>query len=121
MEYVRTVDPTKLSETEARVPLFNAASGAKTCAVSWHKTPPGGGSLEGLHKHKVDQIFFILSGTLMVEVAAETHALSSGALVVFPAGVPHRNWNESSDAAVYLAVNVPLPDPNTPFIEPVSS
>jgi uncharacterized cupin superfamily protein len=121
MKYVRTVDPAKYSEAGARVSLFDAETGANTCAVSWHKTPPGGGSIDGLHTHKVDQLFFVLSGTLMVEVAGETHAVRPGTLVVFPAGTPHRNWNESDDAAVYLAINAPLPALDTRFTEPVTS
>jgi mannose-6-phosphate isomerase-like protein (cupin superfamily) len=34
-----------------------------------------------------------------------------GSLVVFPAGVPHRNWNAGDVATVHLSFNTPVPPP----------
>jgi hypothetical protein len=38
--------------------------------------------------------------------------------VVFPRGVPHRNWNGGSEPTVHLAFNVPLPEEGVPFAQP---
>jgi hypothetical protein len=40
--------------------------------------------------------------------------------VVFPKGVPHRNWNGGSEATVHLAFNVPLPEEGVPFAQPAA-
>jgi mannose-6-phosphate isomerase-like protein (cupin superfamily) len=55
-----------------------------------------------------------------IEIGGEVSVLESGALVVFPALQPHRNWNEGPDPTVHLAVNAPAPDPDVPFARPVS-
>ncbi len=99
--------------------LLDHASGAKTCTVLCIKTPAGGGSPAGLHVHDVDQIFYILRGTMSVEIEGKQYDCSAGSLIIFPAGVPHRNWNGGSEPTVHLAFNTPLPDPNRPFAKTV--
>ena len=99
--------------------LLDRAMGASTCSVSWVRTPPGEGSPEGLHVHEVDQVFYLLAGTMHVEVGAEVSVLGPGSLVFFPAGQPHRNWNQSGGPTVHLAINAPAPDLDVPFARPV--
>lgn len=96
--------------------LIEAGNGTGTCTVSWIRTPSGGGSPEGLHAHPVDQIFFILAGTMTVEIRHERHHVGPGSLVVFPAGVPHRNWNAGSEPTIHLAINAPQPPTDLPFV-----
>jgi quercetin dioxygenase-like cupin family protein len=119
MEYVRTVDFAAIEKSGAdeRVtqPLFDQASGAKTCSIKCIKTPAGDGSPAGLHTHAVDQIFYLLRGTMSIEIEGRRHDCGPGTLIVFPAGVPHRNWNEGKEATIHLAFNTPLPDPAVPF------
>ena len=123
MEYVHTVDFAAIDKSGAdeRVTqiLFDHTSGAKTCSINCIKTPAGGGSPAGMHVHAVDQIFYILSGTMSIEIEGKQHDCSPGSLIVFPAGVRHRNWNGSRKPTVHLAFNTPLPDPNVPFAESV--
>lgn len=121
MEYLRKVDFDKLADTKERLvlPLLDHDSGATSCSVNCIKTPPGEGSPAGMHTHVVDQCFYILSGTMNLEIANQEFAAGPGTLVVFPAGVPHRNWNGGSEATVHLAFNSPLPDPAVPFALPV--
>ena len=125
MEYVRRVD---FAAADAAGPneRFNQAllghdSGARTCTINYIKTPSGGGSPAGMHTHAVDQIFYILSGTMSIEIEGKEYQCPPGSLIVFPAGVPHRNWNGGSEPTVHLAFNTPLPDPNVPFGKPVSA
>jgi quercetin dioxygenase-like cupin family protein len=116
---VRTVDFDAISARSAderfTQELIGAASGSESCMVSYIVTPPGGGSPAGLHVHEVDQLFFILSGTMQIEIAGTTETAPAGSLVVFPKGVPHRNWNAGPRETVHLAINTPTPDPDLPF------
>jgi mannose-6-phosphate isomerase-like protein (cupin superfamily) len=123
MEYVRTIDFAALEKSGAdkrfTQNLFDHTSGAKTCTVHCIKTPAGGGSPAGMHVHDVDQIFYILRGTMSIEIEGKQYDCSPGSLIVFPAGVRHRNWNGSSEPTVHLAFNTPLPNPNVPFAKSV--
>jgi quercetin dioxygenase-like cupin family protein len=121
LEYLRKVDFARLAATGERVtqPLLDWDSGATSCSVNCIKTPPGDGSPAGMHTHVVDQLFYILSGTMSLEIEGQAYTAEPGTLVVFPAGVPHRNWNGGSEATVHLAVNSPLPAQNEPFARPV--
>jgi mannose-6-phosphate isomerase-like protein (cupin superfamily) len=123
MEYVRQVDFAAIdrSRPEERLTqhLLDHASGATTCTILCIKTPAGGGSPAGLHIHDVDQIFYILRGTMSIEIEGKQYDCSAGSIIIFPAGVPHRNWNGGSEPTVHLAFNTPLPDPNAPFVKSI--
>jgi mannose-6-phosphate isomerase-like protein (cupin superfamily) len=123
MEYIRKVDFAAIDSSDPKervaLRLLDHDSGAKNCTISYIKTPPGGGSPAGLHVHEVDQVFYILSGTMSIEIEGKQYDCSPGSLIIFPAGVPHRNWNGGSEPTVHLAFNTPLPDPNLPFARPL--
>jgi quercetin dioxygenase-like cupin family protein len=123
MEYVRKVDFAAIDKSgvdeQLTQKLFDHTTGARTCTIICIKTPPGGGSPAGLHVHDVDQIFYILSGTMCIEIEGGQYTCSPGSLIVFPAGVRHRNWNGGRESTVHLAFNTPLPDPNLPFAKSV--
>ena len=119
MKYIRRIDRATIDAAgpEERLVqrLLDHSTGAVSCSINWIRTPAGGGSPEGLHVHDVDQIFYILDGVMHIEVGGEVSVVEAGALVVFPAGEPHRNWNEGPEATVHLAINAPAPDPGVPF------
>lgn len=119
MEYVRKVDFAAVEQSgpDERLTqrLLDHANGATTCTINYIKTPAGGGSPAGMHTHAVDQIFYILSGTMSIEIEGQQHDCPPGSLIIFPAGVPHRNWNGGTEPTIHLAFNTPLPDPNVPF------
>ncbi|MFC1984262.1 cupin domain-containing protein [Chloroflexota bacterium] len=123
MEYVRKVDFAAIekssSDERSTQNLLDLTSGARTCEIHCIKTPVGGGSPAGMHVHDVDQIFYILSGTMSIEVEDSHYDCSSGSLIIFPAGVRHRNWNGGREPTLHLAFNTPLPDPKIPFAKPV--
>ena len=123
MEYVRKVDFARFAAVGDRVvlPLLDRDSGATSCSVSCTRTPPGGGSPTGSHTHVVDQLFYMLSGAMSLEIAGQPYTAGPGTLVVIPAGVPHRNWNGSGEETVHLAFNAPLPAADKPFASPVPS
>jgi len=123
MEYVRRIDFAAIEKSprDERVTqrLYDHTSGATNCAVSCFKTPPGGGSPAGMHTHAIDQLFYIVSGTMSIEIEGKQYECTPGSLIIFPAGVPHRNWNGSSEPIVHLAFNTPMPDPAVPFARSV--
>jgi quercetin dioxygenase-like cupin family protein len=123
MEYVRKVDFAAIDGSGAGEQLiqrlFDHTSGATTCTINCIKTPVGGGSPAGLHVHAVDQLFYILRGTMSIEIEGQRHDCPPGALIVFPAGIRHRNWNAGAEPTVHLAFNTPLPDPGVPFARSV--
>jgi quercetin dioxygenase-like cupin family protein len=123
MEYVRKVDFDAFmkagpSERKSQ-PLIDHGTGVSTCTINYIQTPAGGGSPAGMHVHDVDQIFYVLSGTMSIEIEGQEHACPPGSLIVFPKGVPHRNWNAGSEPTVHLAFNTPSPDPDKPFARSV--
>jgi mannose-6-phosphate isomerase-like protein (cupin superfamily) len=124
MEYVRKVDEAAVAAAGPNERfsqwLLDHDSGGKHCSVNWIRTPAGGGSPAGMHTHVVDQIFYILAGTMSLEIEGREYQAGPGSLVVFPAGVPHRNWNGGSEPTIHLAFNTPLPDPNVPFAQSVT-
>ena len=125
MDYLRRVDQAALQQAGSGERfsqwLLDHTSGASNCSINYIRTPAGGGSPAGMHTHVVDQIFYILSGTMSLEIEGSAYEAPSGTLVFFPAGVPHRNWNGGSEPTVHLAFNVPMPDPNVPFAVSVGS
>jgi mannose-6-phosphate isomerase-like protein (cupin superfamily) len=124
MEYVRQVDFAAIDQSGADVRvtqgLLDHASGATTCTINCIKTPAGGGSPAGMHIHDVDQIFYILRGTMSIDIEGKQYDCGPGSLIVFPTGVRHRNWNGGSEPTVHLAFNTPLPDPSKPFARSVA-
>jgi quercetin dioxygenase-like cupin family protein len=112
-EYLRTVDFDALTalapDERFSQKLIDRSSGAQVASVGYIRTPPGGGSPRGLHTHEWEQIFYVLEGTMAIEVEGNRFDAPPGSLVVFPRGVPHRNWNETTEATVHIAFNAPLP------------
>lgn len=67
------------------------------------------------HIHDFDQFYFVVAGHLDVEVALERHTVPTNSLVVIPAGVPHRQWNDADQLETHLTILVPEPDfPSSP-------
>ena len=125
MDYVRKVDFDKFasSKPEDRVSqaLIDHGTGVSTCTINYIKTPAGGGSPAGMHVHDVDQIFYVLEGTMSIEIEGKEYECPPGSLIVFPTGVPHRNWNAGTEPTVHLAFNTPQPDANVPFARSVNA
>lgn len=114
--YVRPLDADAIAglgaEERFSQKLIDGTSGGRQAAVNYIRTPPGGGSPRGMHTHAWEQLFYVLDGVMAIEVDGQRHDVGPGNLIVFPAGMPHRNWNETDRPTVHLAINAPLPDPN---------
>jgi mannose-6-phosphate isomerase-like protein (cupin superfamily) len=123
VEHLRKIDFAAFAASQERMstPLVDGDSGVSACSVNCIKTPPGEGSPAGMHVHAVDQVFYIISGTMSLEIAGREYRAEPGTVVAFPAGVPHRNWNAGVEPTIHLAINAPLPDPGVPFATPVAA
>jgi len=107
--FVQEADPAKLTGRDFALDwLANRALGATHAAVYLAEVPPG---KEGppLHMHEFDQFYFVLQGTLSVEIGLKRYEVPPGQLVVLPAQVPHRQWNEQDETEQHLTIIVPEP------------
>jgi len=59
-----------------------------------------------------DRLIVVTQGKLTAEVSAPPHAVQGEAVIVIPAGVPHRIWNASCMPVRYLDADVPAPESN---------
>lgn len=110
-DYVREVDRASAEgtpETERYSQALIAKDEPRAAEIRYIRTPPGGGSPRGAHTHEFEQIFYVLEGAMEIEITGVRRTVGPGAVVVFPRGVEHRNWNESDRPTVHLAVNVPV-------------
>ena len=57
-----------------------------------------------------DRLVVVTEGELTAEIAARPAAVPAQAVIVIPAGVPHRIWNSSPIPVRYLDADVPAPD-----------
>ena len=82
MQYVRPVDFATLDASTKRFSqsLLDRESGATTASVNCIKTPAGEGSPAGRHTHLVDQVFYILSGTMSLEIEGKEYQAGPGRL-----------------------------------------
>lgn len=124
MDYVRYVDFEGLAaQAPARATQFllDHQNGAQTgaCIVRCMNVPPGEGSPAGMHIHHFEQIYYIISGTMDLEVDGKSMRAGPGALVYIPAEVPHKNWNGGTEAVVHLALLSPAPAPDDQISIPV--
>ena len=81
-------------------------SGAESCYLIYTRVPPG---VHGpaLHTHSVDQFYFVLSGTMNVQLGEDKFVVGPETLVFIPAGTPHMNWNSGSVSETHLEIIVP--------------
>jgi quercetin dioxygenase-like cupin family protein len=112
-QVVRPVDSVKVNglgpDERMSQKLINHVTGGAKAEVSYVVTPPGQGSPRGPHVHKWEQIFYLLEGTMTIEVEGKRQKVEAGSLIVFREGVRHRNWNETDARTVHLSINTPLP------------
>ncbi len=107
--FVREADPSRLTGRDFGLDwLVNRASGATRAAVYLAEVPPGKDG-PPLHVHEFDQFYFVLQGVLSVEIGLQRYDVPPGHLVVLPAQVPHRQWNEQDETEQHLTIIVPEP------------
>jgi mannose-6-phosphate isomerase-like protein (cupin superfamily) len=88
--------------------LADRATGSATLAVSLVQEQPGAGE-KALHIHPVDQAYFVIDGTLTVQIGLKQYHAGPNTYVVIPAGVVHRAWN--AGPGVVRSLDLMLPEP----------
>ncbi|MFD6059511.1 cupin domain-containing protein [Rhodococcus wratislaviensis] len=115
--YVRVVDHTLFEEPLPGFrlqPLADPGSGSVHAVVNYAEVDPGSAG-PGMHIHPFDQYYLVVDGELTVEVALQKHVVGPNTLVVLPAGVPHRQYNNGASTERHLVVLSPAPRPDEPW------
>jgi mannose-6-phosphate isomerase-like protein (cupin superfamily) len=102
------------------VALADRTTGSRAGRIAVAQVAPGRGT--PLHLHTFDQFYFVLSGTMQLQIGLENYTAGPNTYVLLPAGVPHRNWNDGPEAERHLNVQVPemlpAPEADPPVILP---
>jgi mannose-6-phosphate isomerase-like protein (cupin superfamily) len=107
--FVREPDPGKLTGQGFALDwLVNRELGAHHAALYLAEVPPAA-TTPPMHVHEFDQFYFVVEGKLSVEVGLDRFDAEPNTLVVLPAGVPHRQWNEQGTPERHLTVLAPEP------------
>jgi len=79
-----------------------------TCMYYNAKVANTQGGDVAFHSHPFDQIIYVLSGRLHAQIEGEeAFTADPGDVVIYPAGVVHRNWVDGPERATHLTVNTP--------------
>jgi quercetin dioxygenase-like cupin family protein len=107
--FIREADPARLTGQDFGLDwLVSRANGAAHAAVYLAEVPAGKAG-PPLHVHPFDQFYYVLQGTLSVEIGLQRYDVPPGHLVILPAQVPHRQWNDQDHTEQHLTVLVPEP------------
>lgn len=108
MQHVVQVDLSTFPEGFHSRRLATSATGIDSCMVLYSRVPPGHHGPK-LHTHPVYQIYFVVSGSMKVQLGTEVFTVTPGTLVLIPAGTPHCNWNDGSEDELHLEILAPAP------------
>ncbi|MBO0747764.1 MAG: cupin domain-containing protein [Acidimicrobiaceae bacterium] len=107
--FITAGDPAKRGTDEFTLDwLVNRAKGATNAAIYLAEVPAHKGG-PPLHVHEFDQFYFILDGELNVQIGFDHYTVGPDNLVILPARVPHRQWNDGDVAEHHLTIIAPEP------------
>jgi len=121
VELVRSLDESRFAPDRwSQVVLADRSSGVPSVSLGVFRVPPSGPSTSSgrsaigrLHVHRFDQIYYVISGRMRLQIGLEEHEAGPNTLVILPAGMPHRSWNEGPEPELHLNLRVPEPaDPD---------
>ncbi|GES65601.1 DUF3500-domain-containing protein [Aspergillus terreus] len=95
--YIRHVERHRLLEPLPGFkifPLADPSTDSHLAMVIYAEVAANAGG-PSTHIHEFDQYYFVLEGELTIEVALQKHVVPADTLVVLPAGVPHRQYNQA--------------------------
>jgi transcriptional regulator with XRE-family HTH domain len=73
---------------------------------SIHLIPAGAGG-SGAISHVGEEVFYVIEGSIILNVAQETHTLRAGDSAYFRSELPHKYKNPGPDAARIIVINTP--------------
>jgi mannose-6-phosphate isomerase-like protein (cupin superfamily) len=105
---LRTVDHHAFDPSRYDVQhLFHGES----CVIIGSNVPAGEPAFRH-HRHEhSDQLYYIVSGEMHVQLGTEELVAGPDTLVYIPKGLPHHNWNEGDVTERHLTLLVPSPEP----------
>jgi mannose-6-phosphate isomerase-like protein (cupin superfamily) len=108
--YVRSSSgpATETTGHETRWLLTDESTGARTALTAVERTGPEDPGTPASRDN--DRLIVVTEGKLTAEIAARPAAVPAQAVILIPAGVPHRIWNASPTPVRYLDADVPAPD-----------
>lgn len=110
MEFIRRFDDDLAFDTG--FPQYRAQFMSRLeSALLIHSVIGPRGSGPGLHWHDSDQLYYLIEGTMNVQLGETVHTVEPNSLVFIPAGLPHRNWNNGPGAERHFELIVPTPSP----------
>ena len=121
VELVRSLDESRFAPDRwSQAVLADRSSGVPSVSLGVFRVPPSGPSTSSgrsaigrLHVHRFDQIYYVISGRMRLQIGLEEYEAGPDTLVILPAGMPHRSWNEGPEPELHLNLRVPKPaDPD---------
>jgi quercetin dioxygenase-like cupin family protein len=79
---------------------------------------PAGAAAPPQHVHPIDQLYYVVTGEMQLQLGSERHVVGADTLVYIPAGTAHHNWNEADTDEFHFEVLAPTPPRNTPLMSP---
>ncbi|MGW5635011.1 cupin domain-containing protein [Streptomyces sp. NPDC003832] len=110
MQYVRPFDKTKTFDTGFPGYRAQFVSHLESALIVASHIEAGGCG-PGLHYHHSDQLYFLIRGSMNVQLGEEVHRIDAGTLVFIPAGLAHRNWNDGEETETHFEIIAPAPTP----------
>lgn len=78
-----------------------------------------GGYTEGHAPHQdLEQTYYILSGTMAVQISGKEYIAKAGSFVFIPRGAQHSHRNAGSDKMVFITINSPVRSGEVPPLPP---
>jgi mannose-6-phosphate isomerase-like protein (cupin superfamily) len=108
MQHVIPVDFAKFPQGFHSELLASPKSGVDSCYVICSRVEPGASGPK-LHTHPADQFYYVMSGTMRVQLGTEEFSVGPDTLVFIPEGTPHCNWNPGDETEIHLEVIAPAP------------
>lgn len=114
MEYVVALDgmePDPIPEKgyfgrAAKYKLFNRDTvGAEALSLNVHHYLPGGHT-EGHQPHQdAEQVYYVISGTMGIEIEGKEYMAPAGSFVFIPRGATHQHRNAGADDLKFILIN----------------
>jgi quercetin dioxygenase-like cupin family protein len=120
VELIRTLDESQFDPQRfSSMVLADRESGVNSTSLGVFRSPPGGKS-PPLHVHRFEQIYYIISGTMGLQIGLEEYVAPPNSYVILPAGMPHTNWTAGDDVLWFINARTPEPkDRSEPWDRPV--
>lgn len=112
--YLRHFDPSQLKQDTFD---FAILADLESCFVVGCRAPAGG---EGFPRHRhpgSDQVYYVLSGSMQLEIEGEELTVPADTAVVISAGSGHRNWYPGDEPEIHLDFLLPPPMRGWPLAE----